>query len=45
MMTMTSFRLPRIRGLHSFTLQLKLSTFWTHSWVKLGDAGHKDSSS
>jgi len=33
------------RGLHSFTLELNLSTFGTHSWVKLGYVGHKDSSS
>jgi hypothetical protein len=33
------------RGLHSFTLELNLSTFETHSWVKLGYVGHKDSSS
>ena len=33
------------RGLHSFTLELNLSTFGTHSWVKLGYVGDKDSSS
>jgi len=33
------------RDLHSFTLGLKLSTFGTHSWVKLGYIGHKNSSS
>jgi hypothetical protein len=32
------------RGLHSFRLELNLSTFGTHSWVKLGYVGHKDSS-
>jgi len=30
--------------LNSFTLELNLSTFGTHSWVKLGYVGHKDSS-
>ena len=33
------------RGLHSFTLELNLSTFGSHSWVKLGYVGQKDSSS
>jgi hypothetical protein len=33
------------RGVHSFTLELSLITFWTHAWVKLGSVGHKDSSS
>jgi len=37
-------RRPCLRGLHSFTLKLNLSTFGTHSWVKLGYVGHKDSS-
>ena len=32
-------------GLHSFTLELNLSTFGTHSWVNLGYSGHKDRSS
>jgi hypothetical protein len=32
------------RGLHSFTAELNSSTFGTHSWVKLGYVGHKDSS-
>jgi len=32
-------------GLHSYTLELNLSTFGTHSWVKLGYVGHRDSSS
>ena len=27
---------PVIRGLHSFTSELNLSTIGTHSWVKLG---------
>jgi hypothetical protein len=36
---------PGGRGLHSFTLVLNLSTFGSHSWVKLGYVGHKDSSS
>ena len=35
---------PAGRGLHSFTLELNLSTSGTHSWVKLGYVGHKDSS-
>jgi len=30
--------------IHSFTLEYNLSTFGTHSWIKLGDVGHKDSS-
>jgi hypothetical protein len=33
------------RGLYWFTLKLNLGTFGTHSWVKLGDVGHTDSSS
>ena len=33
------------RGLHSFTLELNLSTFGTQSWVKFGYVGHKHSSS
>jgi len=33
------------RGLHSFTLELNLSTFGTRLWVELGYVGHKDSSS
>jgi hypothetical protein len=30
-------------GLHSFTLEINLSTFETHSCVELGYVGHKDS--
>ena len=32
---------PGCRGFHSFTLELNLSTFGTHSWVKLGTWGTK----
>jgi hypothetical protein len=35
----------KLSCLHSFTLELNLSTFGTQSWVKLGYAGHKDGSS
>ena len=35
----------REKGLTSFTLELNLSTFETHSLVKLVYVGHKDSSS
>jgi len=31
---------PVTRGLHSFKLELKLSTSGTHSCVKLGYVGH-----
>jgi hypothetical protein len=33
------------QGLTLVHFQLNLSTFGTHSWVKLGYVGHKDSSS
>jgi hypothetical protein len=33
--------LPLARGIHSFKLQLNLSIFGTHSWVKLGRVAHK----
>ena len=33
------------RGSHSFPLEVNLTIFGTHSLVKLGYVGHKDSSS
>ena len=45
MASLTMYYRRMLAGAYSFKLELNLSAFGTHSWVKLGYVGLKDSSS